>query len=485
MLGYSHAMRSLRFGFLISLVLLIGAPVAGAANPLTAFTLVVPKATSASGLQARAVLPNGVGCPTLSVTVEAAGVRSEKSIRMTARRPAPSTGAAFSALFACQAPMPANAVRASVGATTIPASLPATIRDIALFGDTGCRLKKGDPTQDCSSPARWPIARVAASIARERPDLIVHTGDYFYREMACPADKLALCGGSPAPVPGKSFKDTDHSWLADTFVPFAPLFATAPILAVRGNHEACNRGGNGWYLFLDPWDGTERRCAPGADGEVPEVVSRTWSRSFPIGNGRSLNLAIVDSAYGFDYEISPWAQRLAPYYRAAAVQSARAPGRESWLITHRPVFGISEGIPPGGGDPYLTWIAADQTAAALPYLRPFSMILSSHIHVAQASQIPGQPGQLVVGNGGVLRESFASAPIPPVGPLRNLDGSSMLPGKRLPANATSSWTARRFGYVMARPGAGAGQWTFVQRDPRGKTFATCRLANRTISCKNR
>lgn len=46
----------------VLLAALVIAPIAGASNPLTAFTLVVPTATAASGLQARAILPTGARC---------------------------------------------------------------------------------------------------------------------------------------------------------------------------------------------------------------------------------------------------------------------------------------------------------------------------------------------------------------------------------------------------------------------------------------
>ena len=474
-------MRRLLLAIGVLAAALIAVPVASATTPLTAFTLVVPKATAHSGLQARAILPTGARCPALAVTVQADGTRTDRRIAMTARRPSPRTGAAYSALFVCQAAIPTHAVRASVGATTIPAALPDTISRIALLGDTGCRLKKGDPTQNCASPATWPLGRLAASVQRAHPDLIIHIGDYFYREMACPSDMLARCGGTPAPVPGNSFKDTAYSWLADAIVPLSPLFATAPIVMTRGNHEACFRGGNGWYLFFDPWFGSARHCAPDATGAVPNAVSQTWTQDFPIGDGRSLHIAVVDSAYGDDVAVSSWKQHEDPLYATAAAESKAAPGRESWLITHRPIFGISRWYP-DSGDPYWTWIAADQTAAALPHLDPFSLILGSHIHAAEANQLPGMPGQLVVGNSGVLLESFSGVDAPAVGPLRTQDGASMLPGTTLPGNATSTWAAVRFGWVLATPGAGAGVWSFSHRTPNGVEFARCELAKRQLSC---
>ncbi len=463
---------------LTMLAALAGGSVASATSPLTAYTLVVPKSVAATGLEARAILPTGARCPTLDVTVDGA-VRHK---HMTARRPAESTGAAFSAIFVCRAAIPARATAAAVGATSIPASLPAEIDRIALLGDTGCRLKTGDPVQGCSSTAKWPLALLAASIARANPDLIMHTGDYFYREMACPTDMLKRCGGSPAPIAGMSYKDTQYSWIADVILPLSPIFSIAPIVATRGNHEACFRGGNGWYLFFDPWPDTAEHCAPNAKGDVPTAVSKTWTRDFPLRDGRSLHIAVVDSAYGNDVEVSSWKQYADPLYAAAQRQSQVLPGRESWLVTHRPIFGITQWIP-SAGDPYWRWLAGDQTAAALPYLDPFSLILGSHIHTAQANQLPGMPGQLVLGNGSVQLETF-TRPFerPAFGPLRTQAGASMLPGTVLPRNATSTWNETRFGWVLATPGAKPGAWRFSQRSPNGVEFATCLLARRQIAC---
>ena len=476
-------MRRLTCLAAVLLAALAIAPIASATSPLTAYTLVVPRATAVSGLQARAILATGARCPALEVEIAVDGSTATRRVAMTARRPAASTAAAFSSVFVCQAAIPVGAVTASVGATMVPAALPATIDSIALLGDTGCRLKKGDPTQVCSSASKWPIARIAASIERANPDVIMHIGDYFYREAACPSDLLPRCGGSPAPVPGNGYKDTDYGWMADAIIPLSPLFAVAPIVMTRGNHEACHRGGNGWYLFFDPWADSAQRCAPNAQGEVPEAVSKTWTAELPLGAQRALHIAVVDSAYGSDAEVSSWKEHEDPLYKAAALESKPQPGRESWLITHRPIFGIQQWFPDGGGAPYNTWIAADQTAAALPNLDPFSLILGSHIHVAQASQVPGMPGQLVIGNSGTLLEPFDDFALPAFGPLRSQQtGASMLPGAKLPGNATFTWSDLRFGFVLAKPGAHAGQWSFSQRSPNGVEFARCALAKRQISC---
>ena len=121
--------------------------------------------------------------------------------------------------------------------------LPNEIKQIVVIGDTGCRLK-GTFTQDCNDPVKWPFAVVARLAAARRPDLVIHVGDYHYRETACP-DTQPGCAGSP-------HGDNWAVWQKDFFNPAAPLLAAAPWVLVRGNHELCSRGGHGWFRLLDP-----------------------------------------------------------------------------------------------------------------------------------------------------------------------------------------------------------------------------------------
>jgi hypothetical protein len=113
-------------------------------------------------------------------------------------------------VLVCERPIPAGVTSASV--ENLPLPLPkATLKSIAAFGDTGCRLKaakaatKGGNAaadedrgkfQDCNNPALWPFVQVAQSVADAKPDLVIHLGDYLYRESACPQDD-AGCARSP------------------------------------------------------------------------------------------------------------------------------------------------------------------------------------------------------------------------------------------------------------------------------------------------
>ena len=55
---------------------------------------------------------------------------------------------------------------------------------IAVLGDTGCRITYY-ADQGCHDQKTWPFATVARSVADKQPDLILHLGDYYYREVPC------------------------------------------------------------------------------------------------------------------------------------------------------------------------------------------------------------------------------------------------------------------------------------------------------------
>src|SRR5581483_11407608 len=90
----------------------------------------------------------------------------------------------------CEARVPERTARLSVGDVALPTLPPssATINRIVVIGDTGCRLARF-AVQDCDNPRAWPFAAIARAAALKRPDLVIHVGDYYYRETACPADR--------------------------------------------------------------------------------------------------------------------------------------------------------------------------------------------------------------------------------------------------------------------------------------------------------
>lgn len=452
--------------------------------PIAAYSLVVANTQSTSGLIARAVLPGGLGCPRLDATVIGAKGQKRVSRPMQVRSTGQTTLNAFTPLRVCEARMPRGAVAASIAGQRIPASKPSDIDSIAVLGDSGCRLN-ATAVQACNDPTQWPLARISRRIAADRPDLVIYLGDFYYREGACPPTANSLCGGSPAPLNGAPFTDSAWGWVADVLVPMSPLLQSVPVVVVRGNHELCSRGGNGYFLLFDPAFGTAATCAPSADGVAPVVYSPTTAIDLSIEGNRTLRLVNVDSANGNDTAIDdtiPIYQR--PLFQKAQRLAHRAD--EAWLMTHRPITALVSSeylpVPPGEAT---TWTSVTQAYSSYGLLGDYDLMLSSHLHIAQAVQIPGMPGQIVLGNGGTMLDPTTGYAIPAFGPLSNASGETLVPAPPLPPypaipTATSLHTWVEFGYVMATPASSG--WTFDMRDVGGQSFATCKVDAGEVAC---
>ena len=251
---------------------------------------------------------------------------------------------------------------------------PADPQRILVFGDTGCRIK-GKKLQDCSDPEKWPFRQIAAEAAKLKPDLVIHVGDYLYREKACPEGTKG-CAGTP-------FGDNWPTWDADFFAPGAPLLAAAPWVFVRGNHEDCARAGSGWLRLLGP---------SAYDANTP-CAAHLAPYSVPLG---AMNLVVMDDA---DAPETSVVSDMVPVYRQefASLATTKAP---SWLLLHRPVWAAISGplgIPIGGNQ---TLIEAIGTSG-IP--SPVALMLSGHIHTFEAINYGKNdhvPPQVVAGFGG-------------------------------------------------------------------------------------
>jgi hypothetical protein len=120
--------------------------------------------------------------------------------------------------------------------------------------------------------------------------------------------------------------------------------------------------------------------------------------------------------------------------------------------------------------------------AAYGLLDHYDMILASHNHYVQSVQIPGQPGALIMGNGGALLDPAEDYGIPQYGPLAKADGTPLVDGVEPYPNATHLWTKVQYGYALARPGDTPGTWTIQQYEFNGTPMSTCTVADRTINC---
>ena len=437
------------------------------AGVIAAYSLTAPVGMTRSGLVARAVVPMGNPCPLLRTT-HAKGVN--KRTAMIERVAPATTNGAFASLRSCSAKMPYGAISATVGERSIPASMPKETDRIAVFGDTGCRLV-GTTVQDCNSPQSWPLAQISHSIAAERPQLTVFLGDFFYRETVCDPSKTALCAGSPGPGAGLPFKDTALAWQADVFTPMASVLAAAPIVVVRGNHEACFRGGNGYYIYFDPRDGTEGTCAPqlnssGALVNPAEILNESFAVDVDVRGPEDLRLVVVDSTYGFDCKVSAILAQQVAAYQAAAQLAARA--EQSWLLVHRPlIFGKADCKPSG------EWISDDQQVASYGLLDDYSVVVASHIHLVGAMNTPGVPPQIVLGNGGTLLDRPTQYQLLDTAPKFSPEFSYGAP--------SSVWVDFRYGYALVRPRPN-GNWLWQMKTPGAALFRNCVLGSGTINC---
>lgn len=354
----------------------------------------------------------------------------------------------------------AGAVRdVRVGSRRLP--VPAAKADrIVILGDTGCRLSD-TVWQACNDAAAWPFARVAAAAAAMRPDLVIHVGDYHYRERPCPAGEPG-CAGS-------SWGYGWDAWRADFFVPAAPLLAVAPWVFVRGNHEECARAGQGWFRLLAAESYDSRRACddPGQD------AGADFTPPYAVPLGDDLQLIVFDSSRAGNTPLDLTRPEGMVAYETYARQSrmvsalASRPGVSSWFSSHHPVLGFAprRGNAPFPGNPVLQQALRDMNGTAY-FPAGVGLALHGHVHLFQAlSFVTGQPPTLVAGNAGDTLDQDLTDD--------GLAQRSPAPGVVL-AKITH---ASHFGFLlMERERSSDRQWRMTAFRVDGGIIAICRLA---------
>ncbi len=336
----------------------------------------------------------------------------------------------------CIAHTSAGARAITVDGLPVP-TLPPDIKRVVVIGDTGCRIK-GDFVQDCNDPVKWPFAQVARLAAARHPDLVIHVGDYHYRETPCPEARPG-CAGSP-------YGDNLAVWQKDFFDPAAPLLAAAPWVLVRGNHEVCSRGGHGWFRLLDPHPDPDQ-CV---DTTSPYAL-----------NLRSMNLLVFDSADADDGSAD--AAKVAGYAAQLKTLLGDVPPH-AWLLTHRPVWALEQGPDAKPGE---TLNATEQAAIRGLVPANLDMVLSGHVHDFTSYEFgPGRPAQLVVGEGGDAKDAITQ----PVNPGIAIEGMSI----------RHALAIADYGYVVLhRTSQG---WTGTVYAITDQVMAHCRLHGRDLTC---
>ncbi|MFT4045440.1 MAG: metallophosphoesterase [Solimonas sp.] len=403
-------------------------------------------------------------CPLLSVDGRSTRMSlrvapGTAALRATASAAADSKPSAFP-VRVCEARIAAGAKSARIGSHALP--LPkADPRRIVIIGDTGCRMKRsGNVFQACNDADQWPFARIAAAAAAMQPDLVLHVGDYHYRENACP-DDIAGCRGSPW---GYGW----DAWNADLFTPAAPLLAAAPWIVVRGNHEECSRAGQGWFRFLDPsaFDGARSCDDAGNDSGA------NYSSPYAIALGGGAQIVIFDSAKTTGKALAATDPAFVIYrqqFQKVATLAAR-PGVTTLFANHHPILGFVPiaGAAPAPGDQALQSVMRSLESTAY-YPPGVTLALHGHVHDFQALDFStGQPPTIVAGIAGDNLDVNLPDPFP--------SGATPAPGAAVDAITHAS----TYGFlVMDRTDSG---WTFTARAVDGSVLTTCAFSASRLGC---
>ena len=418
---------------------------------------------------ANSLLPGPAAAKTLAAWVELIGFDMEASVRtivteesacpqfrsgaetvqMQVRaEPGPSVLAEKQAEFpvrVCEAKVPSAWGKITLEGVALPVPA-AEFKRIVILGDTGCRIKKKN-TQDCNEPKYWPYPRLANQAADARPDLVIHVGDYLYREKSCQG-RADECPESPV---GYGW----NVWELDFFAPSSRLLAAAPWIMVRGNHETCKRAGEGWFRFLD--HGPFPKKCPNADIGVSFVTgSKRDSAAIAKDND---DLDEEDDASSGDVE-NPDALLQQKFEQIAGKLDA-----PTWLLSHAP-FNAVRLNKDTDADEVDDTIQQRALGSLLP--ATVKLIVSGHVHAFEAISFNGANSahvpQLVVGDSGT---KLAREPHVP----NNVSGAAV----------TSGVVLSHFGYmVWDREGT---NWNGQLFDERGSPRVRCKLIERDLSCK--
>jgi predicted phosphodiesterase len=251
-------------------------------------------------------------------------------------------------------------------------SLPSVVKKIAFIGDTGCR-----PLQECTA-TQWPFQQIAKRVLADQPDLIVHLGDCIYRHLE------AQQKSSSHHI---NFDEGDNwlGWQKEFFEPLADVLPFVPWVFVRGNQESRSCASEGWRRFLDGYPYREDDIGY----DPPYVLALD-----------KVNLIVHDSSYVYPDHKQIW-----PNTQLDGLNLPEP--NPTWLLTHRPVWGIVNDQKHNEGVPLIIMNEHGNLQAFLePFPQSLTTIFSGHIHAFQAIKLFSyEIYQFVIGNGGVALEA--------------------------------------------------------------------------------
>ncbi|MFN8534501.1 MAG: metallophosphoesterase [Dehalococcoidia bacterium] len=421
-----------------------------AAAPIVLWTQLV----GGAAISARALITPAGPCP----AIETAG----ETLTMAVRGPHTfNAGLGFPQV--CERVLPASVATATLAGRPL-ALFDGDASAIVVIGDTGCRINGADQ-QACNDaaanpyvrPQGWPFAQIISSAVAAQPDLVIHVGDYVYREGPCTTPGCA----------GSSYGHGWDAWWTDVIAPMQPLLPRAPWLFVRGNHELCARGGAGWFLLFDP------RPLPDTCSDFSPPNSVTLSST--------LNAIVFDAAAADDSKAGkpPHGddeKSTLPIYRGYFEQAATMASDNTWFIVHAPIWGVNR---TGSGhyeyrNATLQAALAEATRHGLP--EGVQIVLSGHIHIFEMLSFltskHSPPAQFVIGNSG----TELSSPAMPF-PLKDA-------GHAFGHDLATGLAIYSFGFSTIEPAGSAFTWTLTSRDADGTSLSICSISGRSAACRN-
>lgn len=387
--------------------------------------------------------------------------------RKTASSPTESKASIFPVLT-CEASLKPGVRQLSVDGQSLPVPV-AEVKKILVIGDTGCRMKLADNYfQSCNDSEKWAFREMIEAAARQHPDLVIHVGDYHYRENACPPGNPA-CANSPW---GYGW----DTWKADFFDPARSLLKTSPWVMVRGNHETCTRAGQGWWRFLDP-----RPLQSGRDCNVESndmLGNFSAPYAVPVGSagGQTAQLIVFDSSREPNKPLAKDDPAYLTYLdEFAQVDKLATTADMNFFLDHHPVlgFGVDK-----KGDELQTWPGNLAMQDEMKVLHPTRLFpqnvqatISGHVHLFEALTFREDlPVQFVSGNGG----SSLDTPLPV--PLKA--GSTPYSAAHLEffsnSNEVGFMTMEREGDI----------WQIKGWNLHGKLLTACTMKNGKTECRS-
>lgn len=250
------------------------------------------------------------------------------------------------------------------------------VNHLGLLGDTGCG--------ECKKPSEWELQSNAENM---RGDLFIHLGDFVYKKEKGPEKKV------------EKYADTWKQWDFEFLNPAQKLFAKAPLVFIRGNHESCKAAHEGYRRFFDPWIYVQNDC---------KVA--TTSYVFETQSGKFL---VVDSATAGsiqkDMEKAPYqeaAQEIVSDFNKFQNELPTDHTENYFMLTHRTVWGcvpIAKGNPTQKvqcfDDGYMFRTEVFNQTRFDKLRKNILAVISGHIHlVSVTSYTDGGPLQIIFGN---------------------------------------------------------------------------------------